>query len=548
MVGEGEDDSSPINGQGNEANQAPAQSIIPHHAAHHSRSDSSFSMDSFVMDVAPINKETVEENHASTISETKLSPLKIHETIDRNRANTGQSYDSNLPPTPAHPFFSGNESDGYSDGSIVFNSPTKQSLQGSYQQPQQLKHTAASDSKVRKDRFPSFDSAGSSGSVVKKVVPPMRSVNVAPNPKILPYHERRKLMQLRQSQQEAAAAAQIPLHYQQQQPQHHARDQTPPRPEMPQQQQQRPQFMPQPHPSFLIPHGPQPPPGYYNVHSQPAPPNSYLPFPPSHAQQQQQQQQQQQYFGMMMPPLPSSNYAFPPAIMMHPMAPFPPNSDYRPDNRQFEEHPHPQPSNMPPSFDRAERPHGNHSLTIEPMSSSAQATMVTPPLHTQHIMDNSPYSRPPPQQRLPPYRRVSGQSADVGDQLLTSSSYDSSDCVDFPQTASQGIVMSGRNSKGAAPPPPPPPPLPPPETPHPSSLLIRQDSLGSVSSLGSLDRSGRDNASRTNASFFDRFNPWASPPKEPNVTDFHRKNQAFLTKMERIQGLSSPSPLQMAKR
>jgi hypothetical protein len=288
---------------------------------------------------------------------------------------------------------------------------------------------------------------------------------------------------------------------------------------------------------------------YYNVHSQLAPPNSYLPFPPSHAQQQQQQQ----YFGMMMPPPPlpsSSNYAFPPAIMMHPMAPFPPNSDYRPDNRQFEQHPHPQPPNMPPSFDRAERPHGNHSLTIEPRSSSAQATMVTPPLHTQHVMDNSPYSRPPPQQRLPPYRRVSGQSADVGDQFLTSSSYDSSDCVDFPQTASQGIVMSGRNSKGAAPPPPPPPPppLPPPETPHPSSLLIRQDSLGSVSSLGSLDRSGRDNASRTNASFFDRFNPWASPPKEPNVTDFHRKNQAFLTKMERIQGLSSPSPLQMAKR
>jgi hypothetical protein len=509
-------------------------------------------MDSFVLDVTPIHKETVEEIHASTISagEAKLSPLKMHETIDRSRANTGQSYDSNLPPTPAHPFFSGNESDGYSDGSIVFNSPAKQSQTGSYQQPHQLK-PAASDSKIRQDRFPSFDSAGSSGSVVKKVVPPMRSVNVAPNPKILPYHERRKLMQLRQSQQEAAAAAaaaQMQQHHHHHQ-HHHARDQTPPRPEMPPPPQQRPQFMP-PHPSFLMTqHGaPQPPPGYYNANnSQPAPSNSYMPFPPSHAQQPP-------HFGMMMmppPPPPSSNYAFPPGVMMHPMAPFPPNSDYRPDNRQFEQYPHPPLQNLPPSFDRAERPHGNHSLTVEPMPSSAHASanMVTPPQHTQPLMDNSPSSRPPPQQRLPPYRRVSGQSADGGDQFLTSSSYDSSDCVDFPQSVSLGVGVSGRSSKEAAPPPPPPPPTPPPpETPHPSSLLIRQDSLGSVSSLGSLDRSGRDNASRTNPSFFDRFNPWASPPKEPNVSDFHRKNQAFLTKMERIQGLSSPSPHQIAKR
>jgi hypothetical protein len=343
-------------------------------------------------------------------------------------------------------------------------------------------------------------------------------------------------MQLRQSQQEAAAA-QIQQH-------HLARDQTPPRPEMLQQQQQRPQFMP-PHPSFLIPHGP-PTPGYYNAHLQPSPSNSF-PFQPSHAQPQ--------HFGMMMPSsLPSPNYAFPPTIMMHPMAPFPTNSDYWPDNRQFEHYPHAQPPNLPP-FDHAERPHGNHSLTIEPMSSSARASanMLTPPQHTQPLMDNSPYSRPPPQQRLPPYRRVSGQSAEVGDQFQSSSSYDSSDCVEFPQTVSHGIRVSGRGGKETAPPPPlppppPPPPLPPPETPHPSSLLIRQDSLGSVSSLGSLDRSGRENASRTNPSFFDRFNPWASPPKEPNVSDFHRKNQAFLTKMERIQGLSSPSPRQIAKR
>ena len=109
------------------------------------------------------------------------------------------------------------------------------------------------------------------------------------------------------------------------------------------------------------------------------------------------------------------------------------------------------------------------------------------------------------------------------------SSFDSSDERD-----------SRRNRKDI--PPPPPPPLPPPTSnankPVPLSH-VRQESTGSVSSLGSMDESARTNTRRRGsrtASFFHSLNPWSpkdASHKQPNIHDFHRKNQEFLSTVGR---------------
>jgi hypothetical protein len=60
--------------------------------------------------------------------------------------------------------------------------------------------------------------------------------------------------------------------------------------------------------------------------------------------------------------------------------------------------------------------------------------------------------------------------------------------------------------------------------------------MGSVSSLGSVDRSA--NEAVRGGGFFERLNPWHAPRSK--VDEFHRKNQEFLSKQQPM-GQFSPS-------
>jgi hypothetical protein len=74
---------------------------------------------------------------------------------------------------------------------------------------------------------------------------------------------------------------------------------------------------------------------------------------------------------------------------------------------------------------------------------------------------------------------------------------------------------------------------------------VRQESTGSVSSLGSVDRD-LDSSARSQQQrrgFFQRMNPFRSPKqqqKQPHnsLTDFHQLNQAFLSTVETSQPVS----------
>jgi hypothetical protein len=159
------------------------------------------------------------------------------------------------------------------------------------------------------------------------------------------------------------------------------------------------------------------------------------------------------------------------------------------------------------------------------------------------------------QQRLPPYQRTttSSRGGSSNDPILlnvqTSSSFDSYDGNEQKHPP-RGSRSSGpprprtRSSHNKDVPPPPQPPLPPPASRGPPGLHVRQDSNGSVSSLGSLERSGKED-SDGKPSLFQRLNPFA-----PRValTDFHRKNQTFLSKVKRSNVNTSPSPRQIQRR
>ena len=152
------------------------------------------------------------------------------------------------------------------------------------------------------------------------------------------------------------------------------------------------------------------------------------------------------------------------------------------------------------------------------------------------------YARPPIQP-LPPYQRSMNSNGN-----LLASKQQQQQPITLPPTdsltyaASSSFDSSDGNNETQKDllPPPPPPPLPPP-TGH-----IRQDSSGSVSSLGSVDRgSGTEHPKppqQQARSFFDRIRPWkAAPPptKEQSVHNFHGINQDFLSKVEKQ---NSPLP------
>lgn len=498
----------------------------------HVRSDSAYSVDSFVIDAASnwsdaaddmLDKAATQAQRIRTMGEHASSPSpqqQQQETIGYARLNNGQSSsDSGKPPPPAHPFFNapfynshwnGNDSD-VSDGSFIYNHTP--------QKPQQAAPTATPAApNDQRDRFPSFDSMGSSGSLVQNVVSrstqPAGPTISSPAPPtsnsqtILPYHERRKLMQQRQNKhqhQHHRPHQQQPQHYrqqqqgqqhqyqqQQQQHQHQNRDQTPPRPG------RHPQ-LPTPQPFYAVPQLPfVTPPHHQQLGFAPFPPHpfGFLPPPPPHL------------FPFPSPGMPS-------IVPLQPFSPHP--ADYH-------------------------RPQDPHLLQQQ------QPFMMGERQPTTNIGSKAPsshYARPPVQ-KLQPY------GSGTGDHMLqwqTSSSLDSSDGMEQRNVCRQDVRFASAGSGPpllrnhySDPPPPPPPQLP---TTH-----IRQDSAGSISSLGSLDRSGRENnlAVRDERSFLERLRPWSSPPKQYNVSDFHRKNQDFLSTMERKSSRNSPSPRPISRR
>ena len=479
----------------------------------HVRTDSAFSVDSFILEAKPTVSEDLDEadegekvvaqntyDEGNAVSNPNQEASKIpHSPVSTDSVGI-------RPPSPEHNFFkkyTGNESDEVpSDGSIVFN----------YTPPPAVQSMARND----RSRFPSFDSVGSSGSLVQKAAPP-RSANAPktpsaaaapPKPKILPYNERKR-MQQRQAQQKE-------------------QQQKPPAP--PSRPPPSPSNNMQAQPPFVIPNQPFPP---SNAQS----PHMYPPFPPPQA------------YGIPSPP--HHNFAYPPPPGMPPNAlppyPHPPphhHGAYQPippvDPRQQQQQQYTI-SPIPPYKSRS------GGLEVRPPTSSTiiggNNNRATTPRPRQHQQQPGPYGGgarlpmqlPPPSQPLPPYQRgpVGAGRAGGGDlPWNSSSSFDSSE--------------AGRQQRRRDLPPPPPPPPPPPAT-H-----IRQESSGSVSSLGSQDRgsgleSEQQQQQQPKKGFFQRISsPWKTTVTnrpEPTVSDFHRKNQAFLSKIER-QNSSSPRSLQ----
>ena len=169
------------------------------------------------------------------------------------------------------------------------------------------------------------------------------------------------------------------------------------------------------------------------------------------------------------------------------------------------------------------------------------------------------YARPPIQP-LPPYQRSMNSSGSLlpsKQQQEQTSTIMPTDSLSYAASSSFDSSDGNNETRNDLPPPPPPPPPPlPPQTAH-----IRLDSSGSVSSLGSVERgSGTEHQKQPQPqqnrarSFFDRISPWktAPPPShEHSVRDFHRKNQAFLSKVEKQNSpqllLSSGSPVSTAQ-
>lgn len=467
----------------------------------HVRNDSAFSMDSFVLQAKTAVSEDADETEeddrfddttASNPSQTTTNVAQQQQQQQHSRRNSsGQSSaDSGMhpPPSPVHNFFkvyaegAAPEDAAPSDGSIVFN----------YTPPPAVQSLSRND----RSRFPSFDSIGSSGSVVRKAPPARNTKLKAPTTpttpttpsgqsnrrKILPYHERRKLMQQRQAQEQSKPPAAPP----------------------------RPPSGPPPGPPFMMPQN-QPFPQH-------APPNMYPPFPPPQA------------YGIPPPP---HNFAYPPPPVPPNAVPHypPPPGAYPPipmDPRQ----PTPQQQYpIPPNINNRGRP-GEGDL---PPAGGVRT-------YTPRRQSSGQYSARPPIQPLPPYQR-----SNSGGLAVPASNKQSTPAAKLPYALSSSFDSSdtGNNeSRKDLPPPPPPPPMPPPPATH-----IREDSSGSVSSLGSGTGTEQQQQQQLKPqqqthSFFERISSWkaSKPPKEHSVSDFHRKNQAFLSKMEKQHHSQNSSP------
>ena len=442
-------------------------------------------MDSTVLQATPAAEGDTEgtqheEGKFDDIGSSSNPNRDVSNVAHRRQHSSGQSSsDSGMPnpPSPVHNFFKVYTDTGAeyttSDGSIAFNYNPPVAVQA-------LSHNERS-------RFPSFDSIGSSGSVVRKVPPPRNSkpkTSSAPtgqqDAKILPYHERRKLMQQRQAQEQPKSAAPAPR---------------------PPASFAQPSFVMPPHPPF----------------SQFPPPQMYPPFMPPQAYGMQPPPQGFVYPPPPLPPISIPHYPpFPPPPGLYPAVP-------------IDLHQQPQPYFLPP----------DRGKFIDNDFSSVGGHRARAPRE----QNTGPQNARPPIQPLPPYQRNIHSNG-----ILLASKPHRSMPTDLSYAASSSFDSSDGNNETRKDltPPPPPPSLPPPAT-H-----VRNDSSGSVSSLGSIDRGPateqQQHRQHQVRSFFDRISPWKAAPapsKEHTVGAFHRKNQAFLSKIVKQnspRSLTSVSP------
>jgi hypothetical protein len=472
---------------------------------------------------------------------------------------------------PAHPFFASGyfdqDENNLSDGSLVFldtNTSQQQPSQHQHQQHSQHQSRFGQSAPVAsatrqpsvspssgggggggtgsikhppRDRVSSLDSAGSSGSLhyvgpkLSQAQQQLQQVQQPSVPQILPYHVRRKLMQERRQQQQQN----LQYHQQQQHSQYH-RQQHSALPIDPSKLQQ--------HPPSGYPPGPLPYPAdlrgfLYPGHPPPHPvtagstgPHPY--FAPYHHPSLQQHPQHPSGYphGMAQPPYPH------PSPQAH-LALSPQKA------RQYDSGGH-VPEVWVPFLSGQPTSSTARSLVPEAAMSNRpplrgqgqqpvmQASRQPPQIHVAAQPQRAMYQVPRPPQF--PHRPAS----------MSSSSLDSSG-GDDPRGGASG------QKKKDAPPPPPPPPLP--------AAHVRGDSAGSVSSLGSLDRSSagldhghRDlsDSARHGAGLFQRLNPWSTAPtvdfygghEDPIASrssrDYRRTRQAqpFGT----IQGRQGPAP------
>ncbi|CAB9509282.1 expressed unknown protein [Seminavis robusta] len=440
---------------------------------------------------------------------TKPSPLAM-KTIESSATDGYGSDQRPMQRPPGHGIFNSlyEDSDG-SDGSIVFNSkrnkkpaPTHEAARG-------------------RERFPSFDSMASSGSLVRHVLPQHSTTsNPSPqtsrvtqqnmgrvNPQMLPYDQRRKLMQMKQKQQ-------------QQQPQKQ-RDRSPPQPP----RVMDPRFS---NPYMMTPaefH--QPPPNPYQI-------NGMMVAPPQH-------------FGYPMPP-PQ------PMHMQMPFGAYPPSSPrLHPYRSPQQHHRHYDPQSRAMQQQHLIMPPGKQPGRPYPPPPQQQQVPPYPPPPQQHqVPPQTQQPQAQPQHSLPPKSNSrnsnNGGQAATKDKHLPASSIDSSEQdpkarVTPPPAAAQSTQTdpsssSNNNGGTGVPPPPPPPPVPP----H----HVRAESSGSVSSLGSQGsvfgyvatqhednpRHPKGQRSGGRSDFLKMLNPFSTEKRQhsPKLTasDFHKKNQAFL--------------------
>ena len=450
---------------------------------------------------------------------------------------------------PANPFFSPSfyeqDNASFSDGSVVFQqSPPPSTV---HQQPT-VQHKPKSQSRPghNRERVASFDSVGSSGSV--RYVPPRPQPTPSPqstpatsslasqqniNPRMLPYHERRKLMQQRRQQQQKQPPSSQQHHHQP-----HPPNQLGPVPDpqvmpymMPQQAGQPPHFQQMPYPPEMAGY---PPPM--------APPGMMQPYPgqlPPYPMDQSMSQHPP-------PPLPMIGF-YPP----HPgYAPPSPQMQPAPPSMQVRQNPAAASRPPQPVAGDPNRGGGGGGRRGYQQYPTLQRAVSAPPRH--HRSASSGGSSGGGSGHLQP------SSRNTESRSLTQASSSSFDSSEGALVQEDGVDQTARpvrrRSKEYPPPAPLPPPPPPPQS-APPPIHVRQDSSGSVSSLGSMDRSGRDSEfdeSRSRKSkggkvggFLQRLNPFGN--KERTVEDFHRQNQAFLSRMDRQQQYQQQqgSPLTM---
>ncbi|GKY98530.1 hypothetical protein MPSEU_000810000 [Mayamaea pseudoterrestris] len=309
---------------------------------------------------------------------------------------TAPSQTGSIPPTPAHDFFQAYEQESdASAASLVFKPIPAATM--SPLTPQQTGYG------FNRSRLQSHDSAGSNNSFRRTSPRNRRHTIMTPTnvkPHLLPYSERRKLLQQRQTQRQ-------------------------------QQQQSTSPYQPYPLQGAMP---------FLPLMQQPYP-------PPMELQQQQQQQQLPPYHDLPVYPMPH----LPPSMPPYPNLVVPPTA-------------------LPMQQMQQQQQQQEHELTMP----------VQPPLARQ--TSNAPRPGAIPQRRLvprPPPPRLSS-SAPALSQARVSSVEAMTGRYQLQQVSP---TLLNHDSM-----PPPPPPL---LSHAPPPVLVRQTSTGSVSSLGSMDRSGR---------------------------------------------------------